>query len=100
MQRFVCRTLALLALVVLAVSPVMATDLDEPAPAPDTLDVPALECQLQERPGQTPVPAPEVVEQAADPALDSLLSISPCDNSLCPEGCQCVIVNEQRHCYC
>jgi len=103
MPRFIYRTLALLALAVLTVSPALAGDLEEPAPAPDTLDVPSLECQLEEPPAQTPVPTPEKVDQAADPAFDSLLSIRPCEGNekdQCYSGCACVVVAGQVNCYC
>lgn len=103
MQRFVCRTLALLALALLTVTPVMAGDLEEPVPVPPSPELPSLEAQLEELPAQTPVPAPENLEQATDPALDSLLSIRPCEgdeNDQCFPGCACVVVAGHVNCYC
>lgn len=108
MPRSVRRTLALLALAVLTLSvptvaPVMAGDLEEPVAAPDTLDVPSLEAQLEEPPAQTPAPAPEDVERLADPDQDLFFeAIVACDERrLCPSpSCVCLLIRNQVNCFC
>lgn len=108
MPQSVRRTLALLALAILTLSvptvaPLRAADLEEPAVAPDTLDVPALEAQLAEPPAQTPAPSLEDIEGLADPDRDLFFeAIELCDERRhCPSpSCVCLLIRNQVNCFC
>jgi hypothetical protein len=111
MQRSVRVSLALLALVVLTVGPVLAAELEHPEAATQTTaettaaapEVPALDAQLEKPTAQTPAPSPDDIERQANPDKDLFFeAISACDERLhCPSAdCACLIIRNQVNCFC
>lgn len=103
MSRFTVRTLALLALLALVTTPILASKAPAPADAPVVPELPSLEEQLENGPDSTPAPA-EDLQSRVDPGgelrFDAIRACDSWEEQQCPAGCACVVIRDEVNCFC
>jgi len=103
MSRNLSCTLALIALLVLAVSPVLATDVETSDTAPAAIEAPTLEDLPAEPPNVTPAPEEDLeipVEPGQDLFFHAIRACTSQEKQQCPPECHCIFIRNEVNCFC